>query len=539
MRPRCLTVILIAGLVAAPDSFAGEIPDEDTLVAEGAVIGEVVVEPQDVFDLSDPEENKWLYRWANRLHLVTRAKVVRKQLLIASGDDYSKRLSDESARILRTNRYLYDANIVPINYENGVVDVKVTTRDVWSLHPDISGSRAGGKNKTEIGLTENNLLGSGIRISAASRKDVDRESKTFEISDRHVGKSWVSALLGVSRNSDGHSNLLSVARPFYELDARWTAGTRLADIDRRETLYELGEEAAEYQKKRDTYSAFYGWSRGLREGQARRWKVGLAYDENQFSPVANGTLPAVIPSDRKLVYPFLGFELVEDDFETAKNRNQIGRTEDFMMGRNVVASLGWSDESFGADRDALIFSGRVTQSFRTAAKNTLQLSASAEGRVESGKAVNSLAHLYGRFYRRQSEKHLFFASVSGTAGHTLDLDNPVQLGGDSGLRGYPIRYQNGDSKVLATIEHRYFTDWYPFRLFRVGAAIFADVGRVWGESPVGEERLDWLADAGFGLRLGLTRVASGRVVHVDVAFPLNGDESIDSVQLLVKVRRSF
>ena len=65
------------------------------------------------------------------------------------------------------------------------------------------------------------------------------------------------------------------------------------------------------------------------------------------------------------------------------------------------------------------------------------------------------------------------------------------------------------------------------------------MGRVWGESPVGEERLDWLADAGFGLRLAFTRSSSGKVVHIDVAFPINGDPTIDKVQFLVEARQSF
>jgi hemolysin activation/secretion protein len=153
--------------------------------------------------------------------------------------------------------------------------------------------------------------------------------------------------------------------------------------------------------------------------------------------------------------------------------------------------------------------------------------------------VNSLAHLVARYYRTQSDKRLFFASVRTTAGHALDLDNPVSLGGSSGLRGYPLRYQNGDSSFVATIEQRYFTDWYPFRLVRIGGAVFADAGRVWGDSPVGEERLGWLADVGIGLRLALTRSTSNKVIHVDVAFPINADPSIDSVQLLIQTRQSF
>ena len=121
----------------------------------------------------------------------------------------------------------------------------------------------------------------------------------------------------------------------------------------------------------------------------------------------------------------------------------------------------------------------------------------------------------------------------------LDLDNPVELGGDTGLRGYPLRYQSGDSKVLMTLEQRYFWDWYPFRLFRVGGAIFADTGRVWGDDPMGGENLGWLSDVGFGLRLASTRTGTRSIIHIDVAFPLNGDDSIDSVQLVIESKKSF
>ena len=539
MRPRWLTIILIPGLFTAPVGLAEELPDGETLVANKAVIGEIIINRENVFDLSIPKENNWLYRFANRVHIVSRDSLIRKQLLIASGDDYSKRLSDESERILRRNRYLYDADIVPTRYENGVVDLEVTTRDTWSLLPALSLSRSGGENKTRIGLVETNLLGNGQRIAVIGEEDVDRRSRTFEYSDRHLGRSWVSTALSISENSDGHTHVLSAVRPFYQLDARWTAGIRLSDTDRGETLYELGNQAAEYQQERDYHSTFFGWSKGLRKGRTRRWTVGLVYDDNVFSAVSNGTLPSVIPSDRKLVYPFIYFEQVQDHFETAKNRNQISQTEDFLMGRRMAASLGWSDTSLGADRDAVIYFGTVSQGFGSMSGNALQMSLSVDGRIESGEPANSLAHIFVRYYRKQSEKRLFFASIRATAGYALDLDNPVRLGGDTGLRGFPLRYQNGESKLIATVEQRHFTDWYPFRLFRVGGALFADVGRVWGESPVDEERLDWLADAGFGLRLAFTRSSSGKVVHIDVAFPINGDPTIDKVQFLVEARQSF
>ena len=140
---------------------------------------------------------------------------------------------------------------------------------------------------------------------------------------------------------------------------------------------------------------------------------------------------------------------------------------------------------------------------------------------------------------RHSEKNSFFTTLSTTYGHKLDLEAPVELGGDTGLRGYPLRYQSGDSKFLLSIEQRYFWDWYPLRLFRVGGAVFADIGRTWGDHPIGGEELGWLKDVGFGLRFAPTRTGSRKIIHLDVAFPLDGDASIDDVQILLESKRTF
>ena len=114
------------------------------------------------------------------------------------------------------------------------------------------------------------------------------------------------------------------------------------------------------------------------------------------------------------------------------------------------------------------------------------------------------------------------------------------LGGDTGLRGYPLRYQDGTAKALFTVEQRYFTDWYPFRLWRIGGAIFFDAGRTWGQPELAQPSLGTLKDAGFGLRIGNARTALGNVIHVDVAFPFEtADGSIRRVQFLVTTQTSF
>ena len=118
------------------------LPSVQELEAMGAVIGEIRFDKQNVFDVTQPGENKSLFRLANRWHIVTRDSVIQQQLLFNSGDKFSIRLVEESERLLRQNAYLYDASIKPVRYDAGVVDLQVHTRDLWTLMPGVSVSRS-------------------------------------------------------------------------------------------------------------------------------------------------------------------------------------------------------------------------------------------------------------------------------------------------------------------------------------------------------------------------------------------------------------
>ena len=85
-------------------------------------------------------------RAANRLHVPTRDSTIETQLLFKSGDPYRPEVLAESARILRDTRYLREARVRPVAFHDGVVDIEVTTQDVWTFNPGISFGRHGGKN---------------------------------------------------------------------------------------------------------------------------------------------------------------------------------------------------------------------------------------------------------------------------------------------------------------------------------------------------------------------------------------------------------
>jgi outer membrane protein assembly factor BamA len=151
---------------------------------EGARIGTVRIDARNIFDVSDPRESGALFQLANTLHFRTREGVIREALLFKPGDPVSARVIDETERLLRANRALYDVEILPRAYANGVVDIDVVTKDTWTL--DVTGkvSRSGGKNETAFGLKEDNLFGTGTTVGFLRTSDPDRSGWSFEVDTR-------------------------------------------------------------------------------------------------------------------------------------------------------------------------------------------------------------------------------------------------------------------------------------------------------------------------------------------------------------------
>lgn len=524
---------------AEAERRAPGVPSDEALERAEATIGAIFIDAQNIFDTERPEENTALFRLGNRLHVRTRESTIAQQLLFREGERYSRRLLQESERILRSTRYLYDAHIRPVAYRDGRVDVEVRTKDVWTLNPGLSFGRRGGKNSSGFEIEELNLFGLGTQLSAGYTSNVDRNSTALIYRDRQLFGSWWGISTTVAKNSDGNTRELTIDRPFFSLDSRWSAGVSLEHDTRIDSFYDLGKIVAQVETREQGFTVFAGRSAGRDDGWVRRWTWGLTYADHQFHPVPTETATSFLPPDRKLVYPWVGFELVQDAFEATRNRDQIEKTEDVALGWHATARLGWASPSFGSDRTAWLFDGQVSKGYDLPGEHTLLLKTGLSGRLEHGQLTNALANAGARYYVRQSPRRLFFMTLEGEISHDLDPDRQILLGGDSGLRGYPLRYQGGEGRWLFTTEQRWFTDWYPFRLFHVGAAVFYDIGRTWGAAPLSTPSKGLLKDVGFGLRLGNSRSGLGNVLHVDVAFPLDGDASISEVQLLIETKQSF
>jgi hypothetical protein len=517
-------------------------PSRQALEQAGATIRSINVTVDNVFDPNNPDENKKLYRWANRVHVLTRDQVVNDILLFAEGDRFVARLLDESARALRAGGFISEATVEPGSYDaaTNTVDVNVHVRDSWSLAFNLKLNRKGGQTEWGIGLSENNLFGTGKTLDIGYESEIDRDQALLGYADGNVFGSRIQLRALFSNASDGHRRELNVERPFFSLDTRWSIGGSLHDEARVDTMYDLGEEIDEFEHDFQAVGLQGGWSRGLIGQNAQRWLFGFASEEHTFRPTIEVPEPLLLPPNRKLVYPWLGWQWIEDDYREMTELNDMGRTEDISLGLNLVASVGFAERRFGSDRDATLFEVSAAAGWEPGLPGgLLLLEAGAVTRRENQGYVNTQVRFSGDYYRRNFGRHLFSVSLAVLATDELDPENQVLLGGDTGLRGFPIRYQAGENRTVLNVEQRFFTDFYPWRLLRIGWAVFADAGRVTGRDPRATAPHGTLYDIGAGLRLTSPRASGRNVVHIDLAFPLNGDPSIDNVQFVVETKGSF
>jgi outer membrane translocation and assembly module TamA len=552
MQPMRLMVLsmLAAMLVALPaaqgEEAAGDgnppaqlLPPDTELEAAGARIGSITIESRQIFDVDDPRENYGIYRLANRLHMRTRESTVRAQLLFREGQPYRRQALEESERNLRQLDFLREPRVRPVRYRDGLVDVEVGTHDVWTLQLGPSYGRSGGAGESSFEIQDNNLFGFGKTLAIGVGKDVDRTSTYFSWRDPNVASSRWRDSIHWKESSDGHARSFGLWHPFYSLTTRWAGGLSVGQNHWSNSRYLLGDKYDDYDSRARSTDLYVGWSPGLKGAFTRRYTLGVRQDESRFAPNASGATLGPVPADRLLRYPYLRFDLITDSFRKTTNHDQIARTEDQQFGLNATLIGGWADRGFGADRNALIVDSTISYGFALGADHDLFASLAAAGRLEGGAATDARLRAEAGWYWGTSPHTLLHVRAVFDTGHRLDLDHYFELGGENGLRGYPLRYQQGTRRTIAKIEERVYTEWSLWRLLDVGGAVFFDIGRTTGANPIGAPQLGWLKDAGVGLRLGNSHSSLGNVIHIDLAMPIGAPTDISGLQLLVGTQATF
>lgn len=505
---------------------------------KGAIISSIELHQLNVFDTSLEEENNPIFRFANQTHITTKPHVIMALLLFSEGDNYTVKKIVESERLLRQQSYLYDARIYATKNCDGNINVTVVTRDLWTLLPDLSFSRRGGENTSRLGFRESNLFGWGKRLSLTQTKDQDRSGYLFVYDDPNILSTRYRGRLEYADNDDGERHYIGVNYPFFSTDTPYSYGFFNFHNKRTESLYENGETISEFSQQSEVRQIYFGHAKQLSHNWTQRVTVGYQYEKQVFNTLTQTTLP--VADDRTLSYPYLQSQWLEDKFIKVRNFDSIYRTEDLNLGWNINAKIGYSDQQISDNDSHFIYQLTANKAHYTSDNSLWRVNFALSGHWNSQKntARNLISQFGLQYYLNTSIKNSWYANIQLRFAKNLTADQQLTLGGETGLRGYPVNYQHGSKSVLINIERRYYWEYDLLQLFKVGGALYFDIGRVRGNTLV-HSNPDYLKNIGAGLRLAPSRANAGVVLHLDVAAPIDGPQQVDNIQWLFTVKNRF
>ncbi len=503
-------------------------------VESNLIIGEIKIINSDIFDTNNPDEGRAIHKLANALHIKTHQKTIQSLLLFQVGEVYQQQKVDETERLLRSKKYIHSASIYAEEVCDGKLVVVVKTSDNWTLTPSISIGRSGGVNRSSVEIAESNLFGLGKSIVYKSDSNEDRDSRFVEYLDQNVLSSRYQIAFKKADNSDGYYDWVRVRKPFYSLDSKWALSLSYISEEKNTSIYEKSHIIDVIGQQTDSINTELGWSDGLHDKKVLRYKFGWQVTDNSFFNVEEFA-DSLLPENTEKHYPYFAVQYLQDLYIQRENFNVMAVVEDISIGQQINAKIGLLDKSLGSIYDGFIVSANYSTGIDISQKTLAFINLAINSEInKKADDFNTLSFSGNWFYYQDYDNSYYLKARYKTADNLLPVDLFV-IGGDTGLRGYPIRFQTGHNLMLLSAEKRKYFDWYPYKLMKMGVAFYADTGSAWKNN----EEADFISDVGIGLRLVSTRQADSKVIHIDLAYPLDKLEDVDNYQISVKAKARF
>jgi len=527
-----LSLLFPLALLAAPGPPA---PDWEALEARGAAIAEIQVEVQEVFNLKDPQDDTFLGRLADKVHVDTRERVVRQALLFEAGDRVSARRVHETERLLRSLVFFKDAEITPEVLPGGGVRAHVRVHDAWTLKFSIHYKLLGGQTTKGFALQEQNLLGTGKTLVFNWVQDPVRTTETFSYNDSQLlGSSWTLAA-AYSNLSDGSARSVNLQRPYRSLDTPWSVTLQASAAESDFGLYDHGATLFSARSRVDKSQAAASRAVAVRGDTA--WRLGLVVNDQEYRygpPVADappGGLPAPDFSTRLLRGPGLTLGFYQDGYGTWRDLLGMDATEDYNLGWTWDLTAGCDLPAWGASEAGPYFQADLGKGWSSGKRDLLLLQGTASGRRGPGGWEDVLAELTCTGYWKEGPHANSAAWLDLAQARRPAPEDVYYLGANEGLRGYPNFLHPGDGRWVLSLEQRALTEQRWWGILRLGFVAFADLGGIHRLDGAGWTSL--YADLGAGLRLGDLKSSLGRVILITAAKPVTQTGGIKGLQITI------
>lgn len=497
----------------------------------------IVITTTDIFDLTDPD-TIWLHKLANMLNVVTKEATIANEIAFLRDKCHiNDRDLAEVERHLRKLKYINEATAV----RDSSGDIAITTSDKWTLMPTIDFGRKGGNNKFAIGIKDRNLLGFGIDTELEYFSDVQRSGYMLDTHFPLFTNSNIRGSITLSDTDDGSTQGFSLIRPFvsFDTDNAFTLSAFTGDQSQQYFLNGKDYYSLSYSEQLASISWGKRYSRNAHS--VTRYTLGIDYEKRQFTAFTTNYSEQLTPdaANRTYLVPYIQLEYVEDDFRELNNVHVINQIEDFNLGWLLRSRLGINIASRDNEESTFVAGFYASKGTQLNTDTLLLTDADLISNVGGTSRSRFVLSLNNELFYTLSSKIGLYSGQHMKVSRNQFADQPIVIGEENGVRGYPLEFNRGSSAVSLTGEVRYYPDISIYHFFELGAAAFVDAGKVYGTDEFAPQANQWLTSVGIGARFYSRHASETKVIHLDVSFPLLNDENVNNVEFLVTAKSSF
>ena len=472
------------------------------------MVDTVVIETRNIF-ARDEAHASVLFQITNAVHFTTQRYVVRRELLFRAGEPYDSARVAETERNLRKLGIFRDVTIDTVRLK-GRLAVRVVTADGWSTNLNVGGRFTGDVFTWNIGLFEQNFLGTANQAGISYRQDPDRNAMLLQGRfNRALGTRFV--VTGFYDDlSDGRQVRWSVGVPFRTLSERAAVSYVGEAADRRVLQFRDGEQFAEFWRSALVQRVTAAWApRAGPDGYVRLGVMGQIRREEYVAVADTGT---IVPDS--VTGTIGGFvEFFRPDFLVVTHFNGFSREEDIDLSTRLTVGTWIAPSGFGYERGG-VAPFVTAQAGIGVPKLFARLQARAHGLVSGGGLDSGRVRVGLTVASQLIRRQVTVLRVEGGLAESPLPGAEFDLGHGVGPRAFKPHAFTGTRSIWGALEHRVFLIDDLLGLLGVGVATFVDYGGAWFGNQ--ESRLG--GDVGLGLRLGTTRSIGANVGRFDLAY---------------------
>jgi hypothetical protein len=525
-RHACLALLAIAPALHAQDTSAVAAP-QPVRSCDGQIISSITIHPQSPPSLGRPGTLRRLVSGVLLQYSTTQPRVVQSFLQLKEGGICTEHRRAETERVLRAQPFLANAIVTATPDSAGGVAIDVTTVDEISL---VLGASFSGLHVTSFKFGNSNIAGSG-QYAAASWEQGDAYRDGFGA--RYVNDAAFSSpqrlTLDAGRDPVGSHALVALEHPFYTNLQHVAWHTGMSYTNSYPGFDRIGDDPLSLGMH--YFLADAGAVSRLDIG-ARRVFLGAVLTHERMSTHDRG----VVISDSGYVhepdnlfgarYPdfhatrlsaVAGVRLLH--YERVTGYDALYGTQDFPLGVQLAGQIGRGLPHLGNTN--WLFGGDVLggHAFGPSFLGT-RLSGEIQRDAETGGWAGLVTTARLIYYTKPGAHHTVIVTGDFAGAWRSLLPYELTINSSrSGVRGFRGSQEAGAQRAVARVEDRWairrFGTWSA-----IGAALFADAGKVWaGDVPYGVSS-PVRASVGVSL-LAAVPAQSQTTWRVDIAAPLD------------------